>query len=126
MDAIERAISLSLLVYGISHVVQRRMWNDLFQALARNPYGAYIIAIPSFGIGVLVVSFHNSWERDLGLVTTLLGWGLVVKGTAYLVCPSLFTRVVPDEKQGPTRLLLVGTSMVLLGAVTTYDAWLAA
>jgi uncharacterized protein YjeT (DUF2065 family) len=123
MDAIERAISLSLLVYGVSHVVQRRMWNDLFQALARNPFGAYIIAIPSFGIGVLVVSFHNRWAWDLGLVTTLMGWGLVVKSTAYLVFPSLFTRVVPDEKQGPSRLLVVGVIMTLLGVVTTYDAW---
>lgn len=125
MDPIERALSLSFLVYGVSHVVQRHRWNELFQALARNPFGAYIIAIPSFGIGALVVAFHNDWDPDLGLVTTLVGWGLVVKGTAYLISPSLFTKIVPDEKQGPPRLVAVGAIMALLGAAMTYDAWLA-
>ena len=83
------------------------------------------IAMPTLAIGLLIVAGHNVWVWDVPLITTLLGWGFLVKATVYLLWPNAVRKAMPGPERAGRTLMGVGLGMALLGAVMTWDAWIA-
>ena len=85
--AIEKLVALCCLVFGLSHVLQPRMWVDFFIYLReKGETGVVVVALLHLPFGALIVSTHNIWH-GLPMIVTIIGWGWTLKGTLYLLYP---------------------------------------
>src|SRR6185436_9038448 len=86
--------AVSLLVIGLSHLLQPKVWVAYFQALtAQGPPGAFVEGFLCLSFGGIIVGFHNVWQGP-ALLLTLLGWTQVLKGLGRFVLPQLAIRVM--------------------------------
>ena len=79
--------AVSLLVIGLSHLVQPKAWVAWFQELsARGAPGAFTDGFLSLSFGAIIVGFHNVWQGP-AMVLTLVGWAQIVKALVRFVAP---------------------------------------
>lgn len=121
---IERALSLALLIYGVSHMAQRGLWVEFLTQATKHRFGAFFIAMPTLAIGLVIVAGHNVWVLGIPVITTLLGWAYVIKASIYLLWPKTVRRVMPGSENTDKALFAVGFGMAALGAVMAWYAWL--
>ena len=85
--SIEKLTAICLLVTGLSHIIQPRVWARFFIMLReKEEVGSLLTGLLHFPLGVLIVSFHNVWH-GFPVVVTIMGWGLVIKSLIYLTYP---------------------------------------
>ena len=72
--------------------------------------------------GALVAAFHNVWT-GLPIVVTLLGWGMVIKGTIRLAAPGAALRIY--ERMTPERAWQFRVAGVLALALSAFSGYLA-
>jgi hypothetical protein len=85
--SIEKLTAICLLVIGLSHIIQPRVWARFFIMLReKEEVGSILAGLLHFPLGILIVSFHNVWH-GFPLVVTIMGWGLVIKSLIYLTYP---------------------------------------
>ena len=65
-------------------LARREMLTSIFQEVARNLALAYILGVLMFQIGLLLVLLHTTWNGIAPTVITLIGWGVLLEGTAFL------------------------------------------
>jgi hypothetical protein len=86
--------AVSLLVIGLSHLLQPKAWVAYFQALAaQGPSGAFVEGFLCLTFGGIIVGFHNVWHGP-AIVLTLLGWAQILKGLGRFVAPQLAVSVM--------------------------------
>ncbi|HEV2708141.1 MAG TPA: hypothetical protein VGV59_19650 [Pyrinomonadaceae bacterium] len=99
--SIQRLVAVCLLVIGLSHIIQPRLWARFFIRLRdEGEVGSLLTGLLHFPLGVFIVSFHNVW-RGWPLFVTLMGWGLVLKSLVYLTYPKhgmkMLARISPEK-----------------------------
>jgi hypothetical protein len=84
--------------------------------------GVFIEGLLTLNCGALVVAFHNVWI-GLPVVVTLLGWGMVVKGTVRIAAPGLglqiYDRITPERAW---RFRVAGVFALALSVFSGYLA----
>jgi uncharacterized protein YjeT (DUF2065 family) len=113
---VERLTALAFIVTGLSHVAAPRAWARFFVAMRESaPVPGFANAFVSLPLGLLILAFHPVWSGP-GLIVTLIGCGLTLKATLYLLVPSLAQRVlahVSEERAAGFRI--AGVAAVGLG-----------
>lgn len=85
---------IQLAVLGVAHLLRPGVLIDFYSVLnAKGEAGVVFIALLSLFSGSFLVAFHNVWT-GIPIVLTLVGWSQLVKGTAYLLFPSLGLRFI--------------------------------
>lgn len=86
--------AVTLLVIGLSHIVQPTAWVAYYQALAaQGAPGAFVEGFLCLTFGGIIVGFHNVWHGPaIGL--TLIGWAQVLKGLGRFIAPQVAVRVM--------------------------------
>lgn len=112
--AIERLTALALIVTSLSHITAPRAWIRYFsQMRARGDLAGIQNAFIHLPLGLIIVSFHWVWSWP-GLLTTLVGCGLTLKGTLHALYPPLTQRTMklvdPDKAW---RFQLAGAVMLV-------------
>src|SRR3954465_1941881 len=75
-------------VIGLSHILQPKAWAEFFILLrGKREAGAFMDGFLNLPLGALIVGFHNIWSGT-GVVLTLLGWGLLIKGLIRFCAPN--------------------------------------
>ncbi len=88
-QSIELFVAINLLVIGLSHFLQPKIWVDFFVFLhSKNTTGNIINALIALGMGSIILSFHFVWQWPKILIT-LYGLSQVLKGIIYLLKPSI-------------------------------------
>ena len=83
----EKLAAICILITGLSHIAQPRMWAEFFIMLReKERVGSILVGLLHFPLGVTIVSFHNVWH-GVPMVVTIMGWGLLLKSLLYLVYP---------------------------------------
>ena len=92
--ATQKLAAMALVVIGLSHIVQCRAWARFFVMLReRGEAGAIANALFHIWPGLLIACFHNVWT-GIPLALTVYAWLLVIKGTLYLLWPSVALRAI--------------------------------
>jgi hypothetical protein len=95
--AIEKLVTITLLVIGLSHIFQPRTWAEFFiRFREKGAVGSLEIGLFHLPLALLIVSFHNIWQ-GIPMVVTIVGWAQLLKSLLYLTYP----------KQGLRMLALV-------------------
>lgn len=114
--------AVSLLVIGISHLLQPKAWVSYFQALAaQGTSGAFAEGFLYLNFGGIIVGFHNVWHGP-ALLLTLIGWAQVLKGLGRFVAPQAALRVY--ARMTPDRAWLFQAGGVFAIALSGYIWWL--
>jgi uncharacterized protein YjeT (DUF2065 family) len=114
---IEWFTALLMLVVGISHVLQPRLWAGLFIDLLRKPYAGLFIGTLTLPLGLFIVLGHNMWVWHVPVLVTLFGWGSTIKGTLYLLYPAMLQKVARRHLQHPQRFAIAGAALAVVGGV---------
>ena len=86
--------AVSLLVIGLSHLLQPKAWVEWFQGLAaEGTIGAFKEGFLILPFGAIIVGFHNVWQGP-AIVLTLIGWAQVVKALLRFCFPSVALKVM--------------------------------
>ena len=104
---IERLTALAFIVTGLSHIAAPRAWARFFIEMRdQRAVPGFLNAYLHIPLGLLIAAFHPVWNGP-GLLVTLIGWSLVVKGTLYFLWPQLALRSmahVTEERAGQFRI----------------------
>ncbi len=124
----ERAVEIFAVIHlgitGLSHILAPRAWIDFFVGLREQGHpGVFAVGFMSLFIGSVIAAFYNVWSGH-GLVLTLYGWTLVLKGALYLILPSYGMRGLRRiDAEKPYHLAVPGVGLLVLAGVVVYG-WL--
>ena len=121
---IERLASLSFIIIGLSHIMAPRAWTAFFIGMrAQGEAAGLLNAYVHMPLGLLIVSFHPVWSGP-GLLVTLIGCALTLKGILCFLWPGLATIGLGHVNEGNTwRFQVAGIFSVLLGLAMGWVAW---
>jgi hypothetical protein len=92
---VQKLTAIFFLVIGLSHILQPRVWVQFFIFLReKGEVGSFLNAFVHLPLGVFIVVFHSIWHGFPGTIVTLIGWGLTIKGTIYLLFPRFGLRML--------------------------------
>ena len=104
---------VTCLIMGLSHVVHRRAWTDVFASLHRaGKPGAFANGGLSLVPGAAFVAAHPVWSGP-AVVLTLFGWLLVLKAAICLLAPEVALRSMRRAGAGNGREFVVGGWILL-------------
>src|SRR5215212_8020029 len=120
-SSVEKLTAIFFLVTGLSHIFQPRIWVRFFIMLReKGEVGSFINAFVHFPLGAFIVAFHNVWH-GIPLIVTLIGWGLVIKGSSYFLFPRHGLRMLGSVKpERSWHFVVAGIFSVALSAVIYY------
>lgn len=116
--SVEKLTALFFFVTGLSHIFQPRVWVRFFIMLReKGEVGSFLNALVHFPLGAFIVAFHNVWHGVAAIVVTIIGWGLVVKGTIYFVFPRFGMRMLATvSTERSWQFVVAGIFSVALAA----------
>jgi uncharacterized protein YjeT (DUF2065 family) len=125
---IARWVALVWLICGLSHLLYPAKWVALLWPLRERDTGGFILAAMSLPVGLIIILGHNIWVWDLPVIVTVAGWLTTLKSVAYLLLPHAHTVVMRSAEQMSGQRMergfrIIGTVMIVLGAVTFYDSF---
>jgi uncharacterized protein YjeT (DUF2065 family) len=120
---IARWVALIWLIYGLSHALYPERWASLILPLRERDTGGFVLASMSLPVGLIIILGHNIWVWDLPVIVTLAGWMTSAKSVVYLLFPRAHMKVMSARLRPEKGLRGVGSVMIVLGALTAYDAF---
>lgn len=118
---LQAALAVAFIIVGLSHVLCGRHWQAFFEPLFKNPGGPLVIAMYTLPVGLLIVFTHNDWSWDLGVIVTVYGWGSLLKGTMYFLCPAMPLRLISERMRSSRSFTQAGGILVVFGLLLGYD-----
>jgi uncharacterized protein YjeT (DUF2065 family) len=118
VTGIERLTALALLITGLSHIAAPRAWARFFiEMRERGEPGGLLNAYVHIPLGLLIAALHPVWSGP-GLLVTLIGWALTLKGALYFLWPALALRSLAHvSEESAWKFRLAGLAGVGLGLV---------
>ncbi len=120
-ESVEFLVAINLVVIGLSHFFQPKIWVDYFEYLHElKNAGNVINALMTLGFGSFVLSFHFIWEWPVILVT-IYGLLLTLKGFIYLIFPSVgLSTIGTVNHENAHRFRWAGVLMVIFAIGIIY------
>ena len=120
---IERLAALGFIITGLSHIAAPRAWARFFILVReQGEAGGFINAFIHIPLGLLILAFHQVWQGP-GLLVTLVGCALALKGLLYFLFPRLAVKSmarVAEERAWQFRI--AGAGALLLGLLIGWIA----
>jgi hypothetical protein len=92
--AVEIWVVVQLLIIGLSHLFQPRIWVDFMIRLRGLGHaGVFVNGLLSLSFGAVIVAGHRVWQGPPAVIT-VLGCLHLVKALISLTCPQLSMRAL--------------------------------
>lgn len=119
--SVEKLTALFFFVTGLSHIFQPRVWVQFFIMLReKQEVGSLLNGLVHFPLGALIVAFHNVWH-GMPMIVTIIGWGLVIKGTIYFTYPRHGVRMLSTVSlERSWQFVVAGVMSVALAGLILY------
>lgn len=123
VTGIERLTALGFVVTGLSHIAAPRAWARFFIALrGQGEIGGFLNAYVHIPLGLLIVAFHPVWSGP-GLLVTLVGYALTLKGSLYFLWPALALRSLARvSEESAWKFRVAGIAALALGLIIGWIA----
>lgn len=77
---------------AIALLVRPKSGKQILEDFEANEGLTYTIGILTMVVGLLIVLNHNIWNSPEAIIITVMGWGSIIKGVAFLIVPNLLFR----------------------------------
>jgi hypothetical protein len=112
-----------LLAVGLGIHFSSAYYRRLYHDLEKETLALFAFGIFAMSVGILQASMHTLWGSVPQIVVTLLGWGALLKGAAFLIAPKFVDRG-GDWAVQSKLLPYVGALVLLLGAYLSWVGYL--
>ncbi|HVZ93282.1 MAG TPA: hypothetical protein VG797_02115 [Phycisphaerales bacterium] len=119
---VERFLAPLLIIVGLSHIIAARQWVAFFNEILPKPWAGLAIGMFTLPLGLAIAISHNIWVPHFPVVTTIIGWGMSIKGALYLLIPGLPARVA-GKLMNPATMMIGGLIAIVLGVVILIGAY---
>jgi hypothetical protein len=111
-------------VVGLSHILQPRTWAEFFILLrGKGEAGSFVDGFLNLPLGAIIVGFHDTWS-GIPAVLTLVGWGLLIKGSIRFCAPKLGLRMMARVSvERSWEFQIAGALLVVLAGVLGYGVY---
>jgi hypothetical protein len=111
-------------VVGLSHILQPRTWAEFFILLrGKGEAGSFVDGFLNLPLGAIIVGFHDTWS-GIPAVLTLVGWGLLIKGSIRFCAPKLGLRMMARVSvERSWEFQIAGALLVALAGVLGYGVY---
>ena len=125
---VTHVVPVVLLLLGLSYLVAADHWIAYAREILEAPHRFLVAALGLATAGLVIVVARNWWHPSLGVVITIFGWLLLLKGAAFLLVPGVMGGKFARWPEGAMKTAARGGGLLLtiLGAVLTYVVWFAA
>lgn len=108
-------ISLVYIAIGIGIFINPGFYKRLFADFGQNAAALYLGGITALVIGYLIVTFHNTWTKDLSVIITVIGWIALIKGIVILVLPKIIGAMSKAMAKSKALLRIEAIAIIILG-----------
>jgi uncharacterized protein YjeT (DUF2065 family) len=84
---------LIYLLIGLGLLFEPQYYRKLIKEMVNHKLIMFLSSYLALGVGFLIITFHNVWKLEWGLIITLMGWMAIIKGTMILVFPKFFNKI---------------------------------
>jgi len=120
---IARFFSMSLLVIGLSHAIQPKLWRDFFILIKKSGVAGIIIGMFTLPVGLMIIAGHNIWVFDLPVIITICGWGMTLKSLNYMLLTGSAERMIPDDSNAHRKYFWGGLGIIPLSLLLIWDSF---
>jgi len=114
----------AVLLVGIGMFLSRAHYAAVYRNIGSEALAVLIFAMGSIALGVLQVTTHNLWNTTPQIIVSLLGWGLLIKGSLFALVPKFGDRM--GDWAADTKLIpIAGAFMLIIGIYLTWIGFLA-
>lgn len=124
ITGIERLTALAFIITGLSHIAAPRAWARFFIDMReKGEVAGFYNAFVHIPLGLLILAFHPVWSGP-GLLVTLIGCALTLKGTLHFLWPALAQRGLAHiSEERAWQFRVAGVPAVGLGLVIGWIAF---
>lgn len=119
-----RIVAVMYVVVGVSHWRHAARWVELFELVLAHRHGAWIIALYTAPVGLLILITHNVWVWEWRLIATLTGLAMTLKSALYFLFPDIVKRIARTKVITVAGFHRAGLIMTLVGLGLCFDAFL--
>jgi hypothetical protein len=123
-ELVQAVVAPIILLIGLSHLLQPRLWVRFFERIKQTGMAAAIIPMYTLPIALVLVVGHNIWVWGWPLFLTLAGWLMTIKCAVYLLLPAAADLMLEKKLTKSARSFqIVGAIMAFFGGVLTWQSW---
>ncbi len=125
---VELVLGISFTLWGVTILINKNILTSFVKLFLSDDQEfegiSYLIATMFLILGIIIVCVHNDWYMGLSLITTVLGWILVLKCFLWLAFREFLK--IKMKKMLPILLnewmnLSYGLSLIILGIATLWN-----
>ena len=122
---IQQIFPPAFLIVGVSRILHPHLWTDLIADIGKSRFAGFWMGSFALTVGLFLVVGHNKWVLDWPLFITVVGWGMAIKGTIYLLVPKAAEAVIERAGKSNRVLRVSGIVMAAFGGVLTWQVFVA-
>jgi hypothetical protein len=120
-----RLLGPLLLLPGIGLLVNPRAFRTMATEVAGSVTLVYLFGLLDFAAGLAIVLVHNVWTLNWRVLITLIGWLLLIRGTARILITDTLMGYATTLIRNKRLYLASGSVLVILGLVLCYFGYVA-
>ena len=106
-------------------VIRMGQMETLLTGFFENAALSWIMGAILLFAGLVIIAHHQIWSSGPGIVISLLGWILALRGIVLLAAPEMIYRAA-ESMSGATGVIRIGFGLLAaLGLWLTYVGWVA-
>jgi len=114
-----QVLGLVLLAVGLGMLINANFYQGLIRGMVESKPLFLLGGIINLVVGYLLVTFHNTWTGDWGVLITIIGWIAFIKGLVILILPNVHIGFAKSfDKKG--SLVIGGVIALILGLIFSY------
>ena len=119
---ITQVLGIIFSILGLSMLVNKKNMATVVEDMLHSQGLFWLTGLATLTIGVVMIGLNNGWNSGLQSVITIIGWLILIKGTAILLIPKTMTlfykKFVKDS-----MLIWAGLIILILGLLLVYKGF---
>ncbi|MBL7106681.1 MAG: hypothetical protein ISS77_03630 [Phycisphaerae bacterium] len=108
------------LAIGLGIIINPNHYRQMLVDFAANRAVMYLGGAMAFVVGFLLITFHNIWTAEWGVIITVIGWLALIKGLFIFLLPKMLMKACSYLEKN-TRLLIVESVLIIIfGGLLVY------
>lgn len=112
-----------ILAIGLGIFYNRAYYVKIYRDLEKDTLAVLTFGMVAMAVGIVQIHFHNIWTNLPAVFISFMGWGLFLKGAAFVIAPSLVDKS-GDYWADKNLLSLTGTATLIIGAYLSWVGYL--
>jgi hypothetical protein len=110
-----------ILAVAVGIFTSRKYYVKIYRDLEKDSLAMLVFGMVAMTAGLIHVQIHSVWDTLPQILVSLLGWGILLKGAAFLVAPR-FVDASGDWAANANLVNVAGGIALIMGG---YLSWLA-